>query len=57
MVVAEGVENLASYNKLMHYGCDIAQGYFISKPIKFEDYMLWLSQANLAIDVKQLLVR
>jgi EAL domain-containing protein (putative c-di-GMP-specific phosphodiesterase class I) len=57
MVVAEGVENLASYNKLMHYGCDIAQGYFISKPIKFEDYMHWLSQANLAIDVKQLLVR
>ncbi|GMM85175.1 putative bifunctional diguanylate cyclase/phosphodiesterase [Pseudoalteromonas sp. MTN2-4] len=57
MVVAEGVENLASYNKLMHYGCDIAQGYFISKPIKFEDYMQWLTQANLAIDVKQLLVR
>lgn len=57
MVVAEGVESLASYNKLMHYGCDIAQGYFISKPIKFEDYMHWLSQANLAIDVKQLLVR
>lgn len=57
MVVAEGVENLASYNKLLHYGCDIAQGYFISKPIKFEEYLQWLSEANQVIDVKQLLAR
>ncbi|TMO57082.1 EAL domain-containing protein [Pseudoalteromonas phenolica] len=57
IVVAEGVESLSSYNKLMNYGCDIGQGYFISKPIRFDDYMHWLTQANQAIDVKQFLVR
>ena len=57
VVVAEGVENLASYSKLMHFGCDIAQGYFISKPVKFDDYLKWLAQDSHIIDVKQLLVR
>ncbi|MEK7841433.1 MAG: EAL domain-containing protein, partial [Deltaproteobacteria bacterium] len=32
-VVAEGVENQEIFDKLNSLGCDVAQGYFISKPI------------------------
>ena len=34
-VVAEGVETKKVYNRLRDLGCDIAQGYLISKPISF----------------------
>jgi len=32
-VVAEGVENVEDWKDLIGYGCDVAQGYLISKPI------------------------
>ncbi|WP_147534623.1 sensor domain-containing protein [Bacillus marasmi] len=36
-VVAEGVENLEQFDFLMESDCDVAQGYFISKPQLPED--------------------
>ena len=36
-VVAEGVETEKVYKQLRNLGCDIAQGYLISKPISFSD--------------------
>ena len=36
-VVAEGVETEKVYKRLKDLGCDIAQGYLISKPISFTD--------------------
>ena len=42
-VTAEGVENQEIMNKLGEYGCDIAQGYFLSRPIphaEFNQYLL-----------------
>ena len=41
--VAEGVETRAHWNLLQSLGCDIAQGYFIAKPMEaaaFEDWAL-----------------
>jgi EAL domain-containing protein (putative c-di-GMP-specific phosphodiesterase class I)/CheY-like chemotaxis protein len=41
--VAEGVETRAHWNLLQSLGCDIAQGYFIAKPMEaaaFEDWIL-----------------
>jgi EAL domain-containing protein (putative c-di-GMP-specific phosphodiesterase class I)/CheY-like chemotaxis protein len=41
--VAEGVETRAHWNLLKSLGCDIAQGYFIAKPMEaaaFEDWSL-----------------
>ncbi|MFV2004235.1 MAG: EAL domain-containing protein [Gammaproteobacteria bacterium] len=41
-VVAEGVENQSAFNLLKHLGCDIIQGYLISKPLprnKFEIFI------------------
>lgn len=32
-VIAEGVENREAYDFLMHAGCDLIQGYFVSRPI------------------------
>lgn len=40
-VVAEGVESAAIWNCLREQGCDLAQGYFISKPIPIDQYQGW----------------
>jgi diguanylate cyclase (GGDEF)-like protein len=41
-VVAEGVENVESFNKLVALGCDYAQGYFLSRPLSPEKATVWL---------------
>lgn len=43
-VVAEGVEDEEQLNFLKSQGCDIAQGYFISKPLSSEQYIQWLGR-------------
>ena len=41
-VVAEGVENVESFNKLAKLGCDYAQGYFLSRPLSPDKATVWL---------------
>jgi diguanylate cyclase (GGDEF)-like protein len=41
-VVAEGVENRDSLEILLQSGCDVAQGYFFSKPLKVDDLVTWV---------------
>jgi diguanylate cyclase (GGDEF)-like protein len=41
-VVAEGVEDMRTYNKLAALGCDYAQGYFLSKPLSPDKLTIWL---------------
>jgi len=41
--VAEGVEDRADWNFLRQHHCDIAQGYFIARPMPAEDFPLWLA--------------
>ena len=41
--VAEGVEDLADWNFLRQHHCDVAQGYFIARPMPAEDFPLWLA--------------
>jgi EAL domain-containing protein (putative c-di-GMP-specific phosphodiesterase class I) len=38
-VVAEGVEDEVTLKYLEDIGCDIAQGYFISKPLSLDDFI------------------
>ncbi len=45
-VVAEGVEDQQSWDKLKALGCDAAQGYHMSKPLPTEQFLQWYS--NLA---------
>ena len=42
-VIAEGIEGEQALQVLLSYGCEIGQGYYFSKPLAFNDYMLWLS--------------
>jgi diguanylate cyclase (GGDEF)-like protein len=46
-VVAEGVEDLATFDRLAEFGCDEAQGYYISKPMSAIEFTRWLSVRNL----------
>src|SRR5437870_2194666 len=43
-VVAEGVENVATYKKLAELGCDYAQGFFLSRPLSPEKATVWLEE-------------
>jgi diguanylate cyclase (GGDEF)-like protein/PAS domain S-box-containing protein len=43
-VVAEGVETQAEWDQLAGFGCDIAQGYFIAKPMPPEEFQNWIAQ-------------
>lgn len=45
-VVAEGVENKASLDLLTQIQCDYAQGYYLSRPLKSEQFIQWLAQYN-----------
>jgi len=40
-VVAEGVEILASWDALHRLGCDLVQGYFVSKPMAAAAFTAW----------------
>ncbi|MEQ6340773.1 MAG: EAL domain-containing protein [Gammaproteobacteria bacterium] len=44
-VVAEGVEDKATYDLLTRLGCDVAQGYYISRPIPAEELERWLVES------------
>jgi EAL domain-containing protein (putative c-di-GMP-specific phosphodiesterase class I)/FixJ family two-component response regulator len=43
-VTAEGVEDLETLNDLNSLGCDLAQGYFIARPMWGEDAVRWTAQ-------------
>jgi len=41
-VVAEGVEEASSWNTLRRLGCDLIQGYFVSKPMPISEFTAWV---------------
>lgn len=43
-VVAEGIETIAVWNMLKDRGCDLAQGYLISKPMSFDNFLAWITE-------------
>ncbi|MBI3777212.1 MAG: EAL domain-containing protein [Gammaproteobacteria bacterium] len=55
-VVAEGVEDQATGNRLTELGCDSAQGYFMSRPLPPEHLLKWLHESpwGLAADAATL---
>jgi len=42
-VVAEGVENRGTWDLLQEAGCDVAQGYYLGRPMPFTDLSAWLA--------------
>ncbi|HSL73733.1 MAG TPA: bifunctional diguanylate cyclase/phosphodiesterase, partial [Ilumatobacteraceae bacterium] len=47
VVVAEGVENNEVLERLQTFGCDVAQGYCISRPLTPPHFMSWLATTSL----------
>jgi EAL domain-containing protein (putative c-di-GMP-specific phosphodiesterase class I) len=45
-VVAEGVENEETLALLKGWGCDLAQGYFISRPLPADKLAEWMAQSH-----------
>jgi EAL domain-containing protein (putative c-di-GMP-specific phosphodiesterase class I) len=45
-VVAEGVEDRPTFDKLGAFGCDAAQGYFMARPMTAPDLGMWLRQSE-----------
>jgi len=44
-VVAEGVEDQASWDELAMLGCDVAQGFFLSRPMPAAEFTAWMKQS------------
>ena len=42
-VVAEGVETEEAWDRLAELGCDIAQGYLLTRPVPPEELTKWLA--------------
>jgi EAL domain-containing protein (putative c-di-GMP-specific phosphodiesterase class I) len=45
-VVAEGIEDQQTWELLASLGCDVAQGFFISRPLSVAAFGSWLDSAN-----------
>ncbi|UDL05000.1 EAL domain-containing protein [Marinobacter sp. CA1] len=41
-VVAEGIENLTSWQLLQSWGCDLGQGYFLARPMPADELAGWV---------------
>ena len=41
-VVAEGVESAEAWRQLVALGCDVAQGYYLSRPVSASELAAWL---------------
>jgi len=49
-VVAEGVDKAESWQFLAQLGCDLAQGYFVSHPLKATDVPTWVARLNAKLE-------
>ena len=46
--LAEGVEQKEAWDMLVADGCDLAQGYFFSRPVSADDFARWYQERNAA---------
>jgi diguanylate cyclase (GGDEF)-like protein len=47
-VVAEGIEDEETRTALVAAGCDVAQGYFFSRPLPADDFLAWVEARTAA---------
>ena len=45
-VVAEGIENKATLDALKTLGCDVAQGFYLARPMPQKDFIQWVNTYN-----------
>jgi EAL domain-containing protein (putative c-di-GMP-specific phosphodiesterase class I) len=51
-VVAEGVQDRETFDRLGDFGCDEAQGFYIAKPLEPEAFWTWLSAREAELDLE-----
>lgn len=44
--IAEGVENREAWDSLVALGCDVAQGYYMSRPLPAQELTRWLCESQ-----------
>jgi EAL domain-containing protein (putative c-di-GMP-specific phosphodiesterase class I) len=49
-VVAEGVQDRETFDRLGDFGCDEAQGFYIAEPLEPEDCWRWLSRREMSVE-------
>ncbi|HLY83454.1 MAG TPA: EAL domain-containing protein, partial [Acidimicrobiales bacterium] len=49
--VAEGIEDLDTWEQLTNLGCDSAQGYFLARPMPAAEFESWLRQRDAPVKV------
>ena len=37
-ITQEGIEDAGTFREISEMGCDVMQGYYFSKPMKYSDY-------------------
>jgi diguanylate cyclase (GGDEF)-like protein len=52
-VVAEGVQDRDTFDRLGDFGCDEAQGFYISRPLEPEEFWSWLSQREMSLEMTE----
>jgi EAL domain-containing protein (putative c-di-GMP-specific phosphodiesterase class I) len=45
-VIAEGVESAEGWRVLKGFGCDMAQGYYISRPLPHPELLVWMKDSR-----------
>jgi diguanylate cyclase (GGDEF)-like protein/PAS domain S-box-containing protein len=50
-VCAEGVEDESAWQMLRALGCDLAQGFWIAKPMRAEELMQWLRRTSWGLEL------
>ena len=53
LVIAEGVEDKATLDKLANLGCDMAQGYYFSKPLAADILIHWMTSSPWGLVINQ----
>lgn len=52
--IAEGIENRAAFDFLQQLGCDLAQGYLLSKPLSGQAFTQWYQQNGGLLQLEKL---
>jgi EAL domain-containing protein (putative c-di-GMP-specific phosphodiesterase class I) len=52
-VVAEGVQDRDTFDRLGDFGCDEAQGFYIAKPLEPDEFWRWLSLREMSVDAPE----
>jgi diguanylate cyclase (GGDEF)-like protein/PAS domain S-box-containing protein len=52
-VVAEGIEDRETWDMLRDLGCDLGQGYYLSKPLPPDELSRWLSESKMGLAIRR----